>query len=410
MGSFYGLDTQGRITIDPPSTNVSASTAQVFVRAIHVPRNIKRFRFRLDTSKPIEVSLVPARDGGLLEGWVLTEPDTEGYFSASGSQPLELGSSGLLFRIVVSGFTEPRIDVPLTFDNSIYPAGKALTHPGAILLGQRIPPSGRIAFRSTRDGRSDIFVMRFDGTGQQNLTRTSLDDEFLGTWSPDGGQIAFDSDRSRLSGVRVRAIHVMDDDGQNVRTLTSNTSPNSLPAWSPDGLKIAFDSNRDGNREIYAMDADGSNQLRLTDSPGDDWWPSWSPDSSKIVFTSTRDGDAEVYVMNADGTDPLNLTNDPSGDFRPVWSPDGRNIAFYSVRDGNREVYVMEPDGTGQRNLTNNPDDDWYPAWSPAGDRIAFTSLRDGNSEIYTMFADNGGSQANLTNHPGDDSAPSWGP
>ena len=35
------------------------------------------------------------------------------------------------------------------------------------------------------------------------------------------------------------------------------------PSWSPDGSQIAFESDRDGDYEIYIMAADGSNQRRL---------------------------------------------------------------------------------------------------------------------------------------------------
>ena len=404
VASYFGLDTQGRLAVDPPAIDTDAATAQVFIRAEYVPRNIGRFRFRLETAKPVKIELVPRQDGGLISGWELSGPDVRGFHNAIGPQPVEFGNSGLLFKITLSEFTEPRLEVPLVLDNGIYTAGKSFSYPAVIHFGQRVEPSGHIVFRTNRDGNSDIYGMNFDGSDLRNLT-SSGSEEFLATWSPDGLRLAFDSFQ-----VRNRDIFVMDADGTDVRRLTGGTGDNSLPAWSPDGLRIAFDSDRDGNREIYVMNADGAGQTRLTNDDGSDLWPAWSPDSSEILFVSDRDGNREVYVMNADGTGQTNLTNHPSADLRPVWSPDGRSIVFYSVRDGNREVYLMNSDGTGQRNLTNYPaSDDWYPSWSPSGAHIAFMSLRDGNRETYEMYSD-GTDVTNLTNNPSDDSAPAWGP
>ena len=59
--------------------------------------------------------------------------------------------------------------------------------------------------------------------------------------------------------------------------MTDNSVIDWKSSWSPDGKQIAFTSDRDGNGEIYVMNADGSNQTRLTSDPADDYYPSWSP-------------------------------------------------------------------------------------------------------------------------------------
>ena len=402
VATFYGLDNQGRISVDPPSRDQEAGTARVFLRALHVPRNIDRFRFTLDTEKGVEVSLVSEEDGGLLEGWELTQ-DFQGFYVASNVRALEFGNFGILFQLDISGATENSLDIPLTFDNSFYTAGKSFNYPPFFCLGEC--PAGRITFRSNRNAvTSDIYVMNFDGTDQRNITN-HINEDFYPDWSPDGLQIVFNSKREGNN----REIFVMGDDGADPENITNNRLDDSLPSWSPDGSQIAFDSVRDGNREIYVMDADGENQTRLTTNGASDWWASWSPDGERIVFTSDRSGNPDIWVIDADGTGSTNLTDSPGGDFRPVWSPDGEQIVFYSLRDGDREIYIMNEDGTNQRNLTNDPSQDWYPDWSPDGLRIAFTTLRDGNREIYIMNED-GTSLRNVSNSPGDDWAPAWGP
>ena len=244
------------------------------------------------------------------------------------------------------------------------------------------PDGGSIAFESDRDGDSEIYVMDADGSGVVQLTDNAADD-WGPAWSPDGSRIAFASDRDGDS-----EIHVMDADGSGVVQLTDNSDGDWDPAWSPDGRSIAFASDRDGDSEIHVMDADGSGVIRLTDNFDDDWDPAWSPDGSRIALASNRDGDFEIYVMNADGSGVVQLTDNLGDDWVPAWSPDGSSIAFESNRDGDFELYVMNADGSGVVQLTDNFDDDWVPAWSPDGSRIAFASDRDGDFEIYVRAGD----------------------
>jgi Tol biopolymer transport system component len=409
VAEFFGPDNVGRLAYDPPSINTGTGIAQVFIRAVRIPRNIDRFRFKIDTTKPHEASLVARSDGGLISDWEITGPDRLGFFDAKGSQSLGLGASGLLFKLTVSDVVESRIEIPVAFDNTIYRAQKSFIHPSTIFFGQRLPAGGKIAFRTDRTGNEEIFVLGFDGAPQRNLSNSDSDD-FLASWSPDGSQLVFDTSRNGS-----REIYVMNSNGSQQFNLTNSSSTDFFPAWSPDGRKVAFSSTRgnantdETDRDIYVIDLESTSITKLTENDTDDWWPSWSPDGSKIAFATNRDGEAEIFVMDVDGGSQTNLTNHPSGDFRPMWSPDGQRIVFHTVRDGNREVYVMDADGSNPINVSNHPSDDWYPSWSPNGSHIAFASTGDGNQDIFVMYSD-GAIPRNVTNNPANDIAPVWGP
>jgi Tol biopolymer transport system component len=49
------------------------------------------------------------------------------------------------------------------------------------------------------------------------------------------------------------------------------------PTWSPDGGRIAFYSDRDGDWDIYVMASDGSDVVKLTGDTSNDQVPAWRP-------------------------------------------------------------------------------------------------------------------------------------
>ena len=188
------------------------------------------------------------------------------------------------------------------------------------------------------------------------------------TWSPDGMQIVFDSNRDRK-----QEIYIMNSDRSNVKRLTYTKTANYLPSISPDGKKILFMSYSDSEEAVYVMNIDGNELKKLTDENSRNGDPDWSPDSTQIVFHSDRDEEnREIYKMDADGTHVKRLTHNKSTDYVPRWSPDGTMISFNTTLDGNREIYVMSPDGTNQRNVTNDPLSNMVHNWSPDSKKIIF--------------------------------------
>jgi hypothetical protein len=130
LGSIYGDDRVGVITFDSPT--VTAGHLRMVVRAQHIPRNIDSFRFRLDTPKTCNVSLIAANGGGLCDGWSIIGPDSLGYFELTSATPLEFGDFGPLFNIDISPVTEITLSIPFELDTTIYSEGKTFTYPESI--------------------------------------------------------------------------------------------------------------------------------------------------------------------------------------------------------------------------------------------------------------------------------------
>jgi hypothetical protein len=274
---------------------------------------------------------------------------------------------------------------------------------------------GKIAFVSSQDGDTEIWVMNVDGAGLRQLTNNTVSDTSP-AWSPDGRLIAFVSRRDGNS-----EIYVMNADGSSQRRLTTSPSADTHPSWSPDGTKIVFNSGRDStetvsNGEIYVMNADGTEQTRLTNSAGDDFDPAWSPDGTRIAFVSNRLSVGDIYVMNADGSNHRRVTT--QGAQEPAWSPDSTRIAFYSKRGPKIELWVMSASGANLSRLTEAPAHAYHPVWSPDGTRIAFASdaaftVNDPKDtdklDIWVMNADGSG-QTRLTENEALDNSPAWSP
>jgi Tol biopolymer transport system component len=264
---------------------------------------------------------------------------------------------------------------------------------------------GQIVFVSTRNGNADIYLMVSNGENVQRISPSDAD-EITPTWSPDGKEIAFASNRD--NGNFHLYIAVMPHGDESMLGPTDESFV-GFPSWSPDGTGIAVALARGSTQEICIYIFESKILNCLTSNDVMDTAPSWSPDGKTILFATNRDDNYELYVMDIDGSKPINLTKHEASDLSPSWSPDGKQIAFASDRDGDMEIYTMNADGSHVKQLTVDDGLDDVPSWSPDGKQIAFSSERTENFEIYVMD-DAGRNVEQLTNDDGVDTMPVWKP
>lgn len=149
------------------------------------------------------------------------------------------------------------------------------------------PDGGRIVFM----GQDGIQVINRDGSNRHTILQAEDP-----AWSPTGDEIVY---RGCLGGGRCGLI-VANADGSNPRQITTHANDGG-PRWSPNGGQVAFHSDRDGNWEIYVINVDGTWLRRITLNPTSDFYPVWSPDGLRIAFISDRGGDNGVYATSGIG-------------------------------------------------------------------------------------------------------------
>ena len=191
-----------------------------------------------------------------------------------------------------------------------------------------------IVFLSDRDGKSNVYVMNDNGSNVRQITSTPFSKGNL-RWSPDGQQFLYAPDLNSEDHRQQQQIDIfmINAGGAGERNLTEHPALDTTSCWSPDGTHIVFSSSRGGGWELYRMEI-ATREVRQLTRLGFASAPDWSPNGKNIVFTRQSQG---IYTMRADGKHDRPLLRRPrKGRFGtsimmsgfPRWSPDGKHILY----------------------------------------------------------------------------------
>jgi serine/threonine protein kinase len=251
--------------------------------------------------------------------------------------------------------------------------------PGEELQPDYSPDGNYVAFSKQEGEEENIYLQRIGGGNPINLTKDSHSKNSSPSFSSNGDQIAFCSDRDG------GGIYLMGSTGESVRRLTKF---GSNPAWSPDGKKIAFATEavripqaRYSTSQLWIVSVENGSTT-LIDS-GDVVQPQWSPDGNRIVYWGLPIGTGwrDLWSIDSEGKNKVRITNDPSIDWNPLWSPDGHYIYFLSDRSGSMNVWRIAIDQS-----TGKTKSDPEQMTVPASECSWLTLSHDGKKVIYSSL------------------------
>jgi len=215
-------------------------------------------------------------------------------------------------------------------------------------------------------------------------------------------------DESGPKNKRVKRLAMMDQDGHNVRLLTTGQDLVLTPRFSPSTQEITYMSFEGNNPKVYLLNIETGQKEVVGAFPGMTFAPRFSPDGQKIVMSLEQGGTTNIFAMDLRSRRTVQLTNSQAIDTSPCYSPDGRQIVFESDRDGSQQIYVMNANGSNQHRISSGRGSYSTPVWSPRGDLIAFTKRAGGEFLIGVMKPD--GSGERILTEGFHNEGPTWAP
>ena len=290
-------------------------------------------------------------------------------------------------------------------------------------------PDGRfIAYDSTKDGESKIYLISADGASERVLVDSSgVDDSPV--WTPDGRFLLFRSDRSAkwdlyalrmqdgrpvgpevvvksslgeatfLRGVTTtgqlvyfevvggRDIGIVERTDQAARTIDVRLLPKvqtteiKSPSFAPDGARVAYVAGMPGiprsNLSIRVTDLRGAivTDILLDSRFSTNDPPRFSPDGTMMALRVYDAGEPRVMVLSAESGTVLKVFSplEEQGYTRVLgWSPDSRRLyGFVTLQASDRSLLAtIDVDTERIVDSTELSPDVWRVSLSPSGEHL----------------------------------------
>lgn len=246
----------------------------------------------------------------------------------------------------------------------------------SVRWASRPPKADRLLFGKDHGGdeRTQLHLIRPDGTGHVQLTNDPKAIHSFGAWSPNGEAIAY------ASNARDQAwfdLYVMDLRTRKARRVYQHDGTNHPAAWSPDGRTLVFARvDTPSNNNLYALDLRTGQARLLTPHQGDATYEPAGFGRDGRLYLATDQGRefASLASLDVRGGKLAFLTPDAADVESLALNDQGTELAWLVNREGYAEAWVGGLGARGARKLPNIPQGVLSrPDWAPDGRSLSLT-------------------------------------
>ena len=212
--------------------------------------------------------------------------------------------------------------------------------------------------------------------------------------SPDGGWLVFVVRKTDLEANKGRSdLWLVRADGTGLRRLTSHPEADSDPRWAPDGELVWFISGRSGSSQVWSIRIDGGEARQITNEPLDVGNLVVSPDGKHIAFTMDVFPDANTPAETKDKLDKIEKQKASGRIYERIfvrhwdtWKDGRRSHLFVMPAAAGKAIDVMhDMDADTPSRPFGGPDEITF---TPDGTGIIFTARDVGAEESWSTDFD----------------------
>ena len=187
--------------------------------------------------------------------------------------------------------------------------------------------------------------------------------------SPDGQWIVYDNFAGDKPGPRDLFLLAMD--GSSERKLVDAPGEDLFPTWSPDGREVLFMSDRGGSMDAWVVGVAGGEPRLLRKGLGQAL--PMGITARGDLFYGVSAGSTDIAILAPDAARPLIIeTRTPGRNLAPAFSRDGKRLAYLSRRGaenfGVQSRVIVVRDEREERDLVTRLAHIESLRWSPDGE------------------------------------------